>query len=134
MVVDGHARIEDAISAAAAVIPVIHIEISEAEERLMLATFDPISAMAKFDQERLDDLIASIDTDNPALNDLLASLSGEDIDGAPIVAPAPVKESKTLVLIYDDPDDYAELVGALSLLPGPNPAEKILRLVRNTLG
>jgi hypothetical protein len=134
MVCDGHARIEEAITEGAPVIPVLHIEVSEAEERLFLAVFDPISALAKFDQERLDDLIASIATDNTALNDLLASLSGEDVDGAPIGSTPKPAEQKTLVLVYDDPDDFAELCGALSLLPGANPADKVLRMARNAIG
>lgn len=131
--IDGHARIEEAISNAAPVVPVVHVEITEDEERLFLAVFDPISAMAKFDQERLDDLIASISTPNSALNDLLASLSGEDIDGAPITVPKPSNQ-RTLVLRYDDDDDFTELCGGLSMCPGADAADKVLRLVRSAVG
>ena len=132
-VVDGHARIEEAISDAIPIIPVAHVELTEAEERLALGVFDPITGMADYDQARLDDLIASIDTDNDALNDLLAALSGDDIDGAPIHAPAP-KKGRTLVLNYDDDDEFSELIGGLALLPGVTPADKVLRLVRSTIG
>jgi hypothetical protein len=132
-VLDGHLRIEEAITEGAPVIPVVHVELTEAQERLFLAVYDPITGLAVNDQERLDDLIASIHTDDQALNDLLASLSGTDIDGAPIHSPPP-KNNRTLVLIYDDEDDFSELVGGLSLLPGGSPADKVLRLVRNTIG
>ena len=131
-VIDGHARIEEAISEAIPVIPVAHVELSEHDERLALAVLDPITNLAEYDQERLDDLVASISTDDVALNDLLASLSGDDIDGAPIHVPPP-KKGRTLVLAYDDEDEYSELVGGLSLLPGITPADKVLRLVRNTI-
>ena len=131
-VVDGHARIEEAISEGTPILPVAHVELTEHEERLALAVFDPITGMANYDQERLDDLIASIHTDNAALDDLLASLSGEDIDGAPIHAAAP-KTVRTLVLNYIDEDEYSELIGGLALLPGANNADKVLRLVRNTI-
>jgi hypothetical protein len=129
---DGHARIEEAISEAAPNVPVVHVALTAAEERLFLGVFDPITSMANYDQDRLDDLIASIDTDNDALNELLASLSGEDVDGAPIHAPKKSAQH-TLVLIYGV-DDYSEICGALSLLPGGTPADKVLRVVRNAIG
>jgi ParB/Sulfiredoxin domain len=130
-VIDGHARIEEAISNGEAVIPVVHVDLTPDEERLALATFDPITGLAVFDQERLDDLIASIETDSSPLNDLLASLSGEDVDGKPIRGSKP-KPNTSIVLVYNE-DEYTEIVGALSLLPGSTPGDKVLRLVRSTL-
>jgi hypothetical protein len=111
---------------------VIHVELDEDEERLALAVFDPITGMAVYDQERLDDLIASISTPNPALTALLASLSGEDVDTAPIHVPTP-SDSKTVVLRYDE-DEYAEVLGTLSLLPGRDASDKVLKLLRSTVG
>jgi hypothetical protein len=131
--VDGHLRCEEAISEGTPVIPVLHVELTEEEERLALAIFDPISAMAKNDSERLEDLIASISTTNPALNDLLASLSGEDIDGAPIHPPPKPKAGNTLVVIFADPDTYAEFCGGLNLIPGNGVTDKLTRLVRNAI-
>lgn len=131
-VIDGHARIEEAITRGTPVIPVIHVDLSPDEERLALAVFDPITDLAIYDQERLDDLIASIVTENEPLNALLASLSGEEVDTKPIHVPTP-SERRSLVLIYDE-DDFAEVVGALSLLPGHDAADKMLRLLRTTLG
>src|ERR1019366_8003153 len=55
-VVDGHARIEEAISRGEKV-PVLYVELSEEEERLVLASFDPLGAMAERDTERLADLL-----------------------------------------------------------------------------
>jgi hypothetical protein len=128
---DGHMRVEEAISEGAPVIPVVHVELSDDEERLFLGVFDPITGLATNDQDRLDDLVASIVTENQALNDLLASLSGEEVDSKPIHVPVR-SEKRTLVLLYDD-DDFTEVCGALSLLPGADAADKILRLLRTTL-
>jgi hypothetical protein len=131
--VDGHMRVEEAISQGTPVIPAVYVDLTEDEERLALAVLDPIGNLAVNDQERLDELIASIDTDNAALNDLLASLSGEDVDGAPILPPKPPDPDKTsFVLLFEDRDEFSEFAGYLSLLPGHSPAAKILRLLRNT--
>lgn len=131
-VVDGHLRIEEAITEGSPVVPVIHVELSEDEERLAVAIYDPIAALAVNDQERLDDLIASILTENPALNALLASLSGEDVDSRPIHVPAR-SDKRSLVLVYDE-DEFSEVCGALSLLPGHDASDKVLRLLRSTIG
>lgn len=131
-VVDGHARVEEAISAGIPAMPVVHVVLSEDEERLAVAVFDPITDLAVYDQERLDDLIASILTENAPLNALLASLSGEDVDSAPIHPPAR-SERRSLVLSYDE-DEFTEVCGALSLLPGHDAADKIIRLLRSTIG
>src|SRR5688572_14080070 len=56
-VVDGHLRVEEAISAGAPTVPVLYVDLSEEEERLVLATLDPISAMAGTSVERLRDLL-----------------------------------------------------------------------------
>lgn len=130
--VDGHMRCEEAISAGVPVIPAVYVDLSVEEERLALAVLDPISAMARFDGDRLDDLLASISTDNSALNDLLASLSGEDIDGAPIATPKPAGGT-TIVLKFDDDDEYTEFCGGLSLIPGNGITDKLARLVRNAI-
>lgn len=131
-VCDGHARIEAAISKGTPVVPVVHIDIGEADERLMIAVFDPIGAMARNDSERLDDLRASLSTDSQPLLDLLASLSGAEIDSAPIVAPK-AKATSSFVVLFADTVDQSEFVGCLALVPGNNPADKLLRLLRTAI-
>ena len=130
--VDGHMRVEEAISEGTPIIPVVHVDLDPDEERLALAVLDPVGDLAVYDQERLDDLIASIVTENTALNDLLASLSGEDVDSAPIHTP-PVSDKRTLTLTYDN-TTFSEVVAGLSLLPGMDAADKVRRLVIAALG
>jgi len=62
-VIDGHLRIEEAISAGAPAVPVAYVELSLAEERAVLATFDPIGAMATTSKERLAELLADVIAD-----------------------------------------------------------------------
>ena len=65
---DGHARIEEALTRDEnAEVPFVKIDVSENEERLILASFDPITTMARYDQETLTYLLNDINTDNQAL-------------------------------------------------------------------
>jgi len=78
-VVDGHARVAMAISAGEKV-PVVYVDLSPEEEALILATLDPLAAMAATDEEKLKELICSVGTrDVPALDDLLQSLNGSSV-------------------------------------------------------
>jgi len=76
-VVDGHARVEEAISKGEATVPVTYVELSEDEERLALATFDPITAMASADEDKLRVLLGSVTSEDDGLRALLASLAGD---------------------------------------------------------
>lgn len=74
MLVDGHLRTE---TAGDALLPVLVLDVNEAEADKLLATFDPLSAMAEIDTERLDELIRDLDTGNDAIRDLLAELAAQ---------------------------------------------------------
>jgi len=74
-VVDGHARIEEAISRGEPSVPVLYVELSPEEEALVLATLDPIGAMAERDTERLRDLLSDVSVDDEGLRRLLADLA-----------------------------------------------------------
>src|SRR5665811_628211 len=45
-VIDGHARIEEALTKHEKTVPVLYVDLSPEEERLALATLDPIGEMA----------------------------------------------------------------------------------------
>ena len=51
--VDGHLRVELAIASGQPTIPVVYVELSEDEERIILSSLDPIGAMATADREKL---------------------------------------------------------------------------------
>ena len=77
-VVDGHARIELALSNDQAEIPVLYVELTEEEEKLALATIDPIGAMATTDAAKLQELLADVETDSDALQAVLDDISGAE--------------------------------------------------------
>jgi hypothetical protein len=80
-IVDGHARLEEALRANAPTVPVLYVELTPEEEALALATIDPIAGMAVTDQAKLAELVAGITIDDDALRSLLAGLTGTTKDG-----------------------------------------------------
>jgi DNA modification methylase len=70
--IDGHARAE---IAGEAEVPVLVLDVDEAEADKILATFDPIGAMADADAAQLDSLLREVQTGNQALADMLEELA-----------------------------------------------------------
>lgn len=77
-VVDGHARLEEAIAKGEPSVPTLYVELSEEEEALVLATLDPISAMATTDPDKLGALLSTVRVDDDALRRLLGNLAGPE--------------------------------------------------------
>jgi len=76
MLVDGHLRAETTPDAE---VPVLVLDINEAEADLMLATLDPLATMAGRDEGRLSELVSSLSPDSAAVSDLLNGMV-ENID------------------------------------------------------
>lgn len=73
---DGHARIEEALTRDENTeVPFIKVDVSEGEERLILASFDPITNQAYYDKEVLDSLLREVATGDAALQSLLSDLA-----------------------------------------------------------
>ncbi len=72
---DGHLRAELALAQGQPTIPVVYVELSEAEERVILASLDPIAAMAGADREKLQELLASIQSEDEQMRDLLEQIA-----------------------------------------------------------
>jgi hypothetical protein len=76
--IDGHARIEEALREDPnQPVPYLIVDLSEAEERAVLATLDPIGSMAEADPAVLDQLYTETIAAMPELEDLLTSLHYE---------------------------------------------------------
>jgi hypothetical protein len=74
-VIDGHARVEEALSRHEPSVPVLYVDLDPEEEALVLATLDPIGAMATRDDARLQELLSGIVVDDAGLTALLADLA-----------------------------------------------------------
>jgi DNA modification methylase len=76
--IDGHARAE---VAGTADVPVLILDVNEAEANKILATFDPIGAMADSDAAKLESVLADVETGNAALQSMLKDLAeSADLD------------------------------------------------------
>lgn len=79
LMLDGHLRVALALKQGKDTpVPVKYVELTEAEERLALATLDPIAAMAAADAQKLDELMQDINTGEAGLQAMLAGLAADN--------------------------------------------------------
>lgn len=74
-VLDGHLRLEIALEDREPLIDVEYVELSEGEERLVLATMDQITAGAEIDAAKLDALLREVEASEPDLQEMLSSMA-----------------------------------------------------------
>jgi DNA modification methylase len=84
MLVDGHLRAETTPDSE---VPVLILDINAEEADLMLATLDPLAAMAGRDEERLSELLETVTSDNQAVAEMLNNMAAEIVDEKPKVLP-----------------------------------------------
>jgi len=72
MLIDGHLRAETTPDA---LVPVLILDVDEAEAAKLLATIDPLAALAGTDRDKLDALLHDIDTGDAALQEMLTGLA-----------------------------------------------------------
>jgi DNA modification methylase len=140
--IDGHLRVELAKESAQPSVPVVYVELSEEEERVILASLDPIAAMAGADKTQLAELLAGIE--NPDLAGLLDAVARAnrisldlgsaghcDPDEVPEPPQEPVSQPGDLWLLGEqrllcgdatNPDDVARLMaGKRAVLMATDP-------------
>ena len=126
-VVDGHARVALALHRGEPTVPVLYVDLEPAEEALVLATLDPIGAMAGRDEEKLRALLADVSVDDAGLLALLGDLAGNDPkagltdpDEVPVAPDEPWVKTGELYALGDhrllcgdatSPGDVARLLG-----------------------
>ena len=72
MLLDGHLRLE---TMADQILPVLVLDVDEAEGDKVLATLDPLAAMAESDAAKLDAILREVDTGSPELQQMLSDLA-----------------------------------------------------------
>lgn len=73
--VDGHLRVAIALQEKQPSIPVVYVDLDEAEEAKVLATLDPIAAMAGADADVLAQLLEMVSTEDEAVQALLSQIA-----------------------------------------------------------
>jgi hypothetical protein len=79
-IIDGHARVAIAKARGEKSVPVLYVDLTPEEERLVLATLDPLSALAIADHDILDNLLDDLSVEDPTLQGFLDTLNHE-VDG-----------------------------------------------------
>lgn len=69
--IDGHARVEHAIRRRETEVPVLYVELTEREERIALASLDPITGLAYQDDDALTALLEGIEVESASLGHFL---------------------------------------------------------------
>jgi hypothetical protein len=72
MLVDGHLRAETTPDA---VVPVLVLDVDEAEADKILLTLDPLAGMATVSQQHLQELLATVQTESTAVRAMLAGIT-----------------------------------------------------------
>jgi len=86
-VIDGHMRRDLTPDAD---VPVLVLDLDEAEARKLLVTFDPLAAMAETNQDTLGKLLHDVETESEGLQAMLEGLAAESAEG-----PVKLKELPT---------------------------------------
>ena len=71
--IDGHLRAEITPDT---LVPVLVLDVSEAEAAKILVTLDPLAALAEADAGKLDQVLRQVETGSQAVADLLTKLAG----------------------------------------------------------
>jgi hypothetical protein len=74
MLIDGHLRAETTPDS---VVPVLVLDVDEAEANKILLTHDPLAAMATVSQEKLEALLADVKTESEALRRMFDTMEKE---------------------------------------------------------
>jgi hypothetical protein len=122
--IDGHARVAIAEKHGEARVPVVYVELTEAEEALVLATLDPLGDLAELDKAKLQSLLDGLNPESAALSSLIADLEAELGVGAETpevpetlldqaVQLEPAKEY--IVIVCDDEDEWDRIKAQMSL-------------------
>ena len=73
-ILNGHMRVQIALEDGEPEVPVSFVDFDEDEEKVALATFDAIAALAGIDRDLLDDLLEQAHSEDQVMNDFLNSM------------------------------------------------------------
>jgi hypothetical protein len=100
MLIDGHLRAE---TIGTEVVPVLILDVDEAEADKILATLDPLAALAGSNDARLSELASSVRTDDETLRSIFESMCEDmkDVEKAKPEEPTP-STVRMVQLFFDD--------------------------------
>lgn len=119
--VDGHMRVAMAISEHVSEVPITYVDLDETEERKVLASFDPLGAMARQDDELLGDLLDGLEVEDEALRSMLDGLIEQDketpekVRGEVTLSPELLERQDYLVVVFDNELDWRAICDELEI-------------------
>ena len=93
MLIDGHLRADVLQNTE---VPVLVLDVNEAEADKLLATIDPLGAMAEADADKLRELLEEVESGNHELSEMLAALAEEHGIIPPDFEPASIDDQGQL--------------------------------------
>ena len=122
MLVDGHLRAD---IQADSEVDVVVLDLDPQEQAKVLATFDPLAAMAQTNMDQFLALAETIESESQMINDLLEAVANnerlplpdipaEEWDGMPEMESEEKPEFRTIIVHFPDQeavDSFAELIG-----------------------
>ncbi len=116
VLIDGHLRAE---TTGDQPIPVLVLDVTAEEADKLLATFDPIGAMATADAEKLEALLAEVSSSNDAVNALLASVAQDAGITTAVEEPEPagqrtIPEKYQILIEFEDEQTQAQWLEKLT--------------------
>lgn len=73
--IDGHLRVELALANEQGSVPVTYVDLSEEEERLAIATYDPLGEYARYEKDRVRELMDTLDARGAATTKMLSDVA-----------------------------------------------------------
>lgn len=137
-VIDGHLRISLALQQGQPTVPVTWIEVSEEEEHLLLASLDPISALAVADPDQFTEVLSQFSTGDAALQQMLdeMALDGEMrslITGAGSEGARELGDRRKQVKVVLYVDQLAIFEDAILAVGNPNRGEALVEICQEYL-
>jgi hypothetical protein len=113
--IDGHLRAE---TTPEQLVPVLVLDVTDAEAAKLLVTLDPLAALAEANAEKLAALLDEVHTDNPAVAKMLADLKTdmETDTSAPAIEPREVEvpDSFQIVITCANEEEQRKLYERLT--------------------
>jgi len=78
--IDGHLRVALALEQKAKEVPVVYVELSEEEEKLILLSLDPITALAESSSDQLEKLLKDFSTNSSYIRETLDQVYFSSVD------------------------------------------------------
>jgi hypothetical protein len=111
MLIDGHLRAEITPQS---IVPVLVLDVTEDESDKLLATLDPLAALAEPDADKLAALLETVETGNAALGELLADLAGQSAAPAPADSDEPLAGQYNVLVTCESESRQVELLQRLT--------------------